>query len=132
RRRSPALSPRLCPAPAAYTHPCRHSYSFRPGRRRRNRRRQLEGEAGALPLARRDPDPTAHGGHQATGDEEPEPGPAAACAELGVGAAIELAEDLFLVRLRDTDPLVRDAHLDGVLTPAGAHGHRASIRRVAE
>ena len=46
----------------------------------------------------------AHRGDETARDEKPEPGAAGADARLGVGAAIELAEDLLLIRRRDSDP----------------------------
>ena len=91
--------------------------------------RQLEGEASS-PLPSRESTQIlpAHRGHETARDEEAEPGAARADARLGVGAAVELAEDLLLVGLRDADPLVGDADLDRVALALGADRDRAAAR----
>src|SRR5581483_6235231 len=92
---------------------------------------QLEGERRSLPFARLDPDPPAHRGDEPAGDEEPEPGTAARAA-VRLAAAVELAEDLLLLGLRNADPVVGDAHLDRVVLALDAHRHRAAVARVLE
>src|SRR5215218_7608890 len=90
--------------------------------------RQGERERRAPPFARVDPDAPAHGVEQLLGDEEAEPRAAAGEVPAAALGAIELGEDPRLLGLRDADPLVLDAHLDGVVaatrndadgTPAG-------------
>ena len=84
------------PLSAAVVHTLRAPFSLAPSRAGD---RQLDHEARARALSRRDPDPSAHRRHEALRDEEPEPG-AARPRGLAVGP-VELREDPLLLGRRD-------------------------------
>src|SRR5207253_5344009 len=95
------------------------------------RRRELERELRTFTLRRLDPDPTAHRRHELLGDEQSEPGSAAAVSNGRFGS-VELAEDPVLLERRDADAFVDDTNLDGSLAPTRADRDRPSVRRVLE
>src|SRR5688500_13615876 len=92
---------------------------------------ELEHEDRAATLVGVDPDAAAHGRDEALGEEEAQTGLPGADRPGGRVAAVELAEDPLLLGVRDPDPLVLDADLDGVLAPARGHGDGAAGGRVA-
>src|SRR5215208_2148445 len=93
---------------------------------------ELEDERRALAFGRVDPDPAAHRRDEPLGEEEPQTRRAGPDGSHRRFATVELAEDPLLVRVRDPDALILDAHLDGVLAPARSHRDRPAGGRVPD